>query len=160
MTNVNDKVLLTQAGYDELVTERNNLINITRPEVIEQLQEARAQGDLSENADYDAARERQAQVEGRISEIQNMLDNSEIIKESKGGTKIIRVGSTVRIKDLDDDKEYVNTIVGSVEADPFNGRISNKSPLAEAIIGKKINDEIEVKVAKPYKVKIISIENK
>ncbi len=160
MTNVNDKVLLTQAGYDELVTERNNLINITRPEVIEQLQEARAQGDLSENADYDAARERQAQVEGRISEIQNMLDNSEIIRESKGGTKIIRVGSTVRIKDLDDDKEYVNTIVGSVEADPFNGRISNKSPLAEAIIGKKINDEIEVKVAKPYKVKIISIENK
>lgn len=157
-----EKNYVTQEGYDALVAERDNLIHNVRAQVIEELQEARAQGDLSENADYDAAREHQAQVESRIAELDALIKNAEIITESKGKkrkTAIVKLGSTVTIKDLSENKEKSFNIVGSVEADPLNGKLSNNSPLAEAMMDHKVGDKVEVvRVDEPYEVEILDIK--
>ncbi len=151
-----DKILLTKQGVEELKEEFRNLIDVVRPNVIKDLQEARAQGDLSENADYDAARARQAEVEARIKQIEHILANVTIIEEDKK-TKKIRVGSTVTYFDLSDNEEYTYSIVGSVEADPLNGKISNESALGVALLGKDVSDkEIEVQSEVPYKIIIKS----
>ncbi|MDO9592770.1 MAG: transcription elongation factor GreA, partial [Erysipelotrichaceae bacterium] len=137
---------------------QQHLIHVVRKEVIEDLQAARAQGDLSENADYDAARDRQARVEARIRELENMLNNIEIIDERKGGQKVVRLGTTFTILDYETNTEEKYTIVGSVEADPLNGKLSNVTPLAQALMDKKSGDEVMVNVDSPYTVKILSIE--
>lgn len=158
-----EKSYVTQEGLDKLRAELNNLVHVVRPEVIIELQEARAQGDLSENADYDAARDHQAQVEARIHELENLIKNSEIIQEessaSKQGTAVaVHIGSTVTIKDLSDNTVNTFSIVGTVEADPFHGKISNDSPLAKAIIDKKVGDVVRVKnISEPYDVEILEI---
>lgn len=160
----NDKFYVTQEGYNELVNEHENLIHKVRQEVIEELQEARAQGDLSENADYDAARERQAQVEGRIRELEAMIKNAEIITESDGKKKTskkatVKLGSIVTIEDLSDNEVNTFNIVGTIEADPFNGKLSNTTPLAEVIMDKKVGDVVTVtRVEEPYDVKILEIK--
>ncbi len=160
----NEKFYVTQEGYNELVNEHENLIHKVRQEVIEELQEARAQGDLSENADYDAARERQAQVEGRIRELEAMIKNAEIITESDGKKKAskkatVKLGSIVTIEDLSDNKVNTFNIVGTIEADPFNGKLSNTTPLAEVIMDKKVGDVVTVtRVEEPYEVKILEIK--
>lgn len=153
-----EKILLTKKGVEELQEEFRNLIDVVRPNVIKDLQEARSQGDLSENADYDAARARQAEVEARIKQIEHILANVTIIDDKKGKTqKKIHVGSTVTYLDLSDNEEYTYTIVGSVEADPLNGKISNESALGVALIGKDVSSrEIEVLSEVPYKVIIKS----
>ncbi len=153
-----EKVLVTQEGLQELNKEQQHLIHVVRKEVIEDLQAARAQGDLSENADYDAARDRQARVEARIRELENMLNNIEIIDEKKGGQKVVRLGTTFMILDNETNAEERYTIVGSVEADPLNGKLSNVTPLAQALMDKKVGDEVTVNVDSPYTVKILSIE--
>jgi transcription elongation factor GreA len=153
-----EKVLVTQEGLQELNKEQQHLIHVVRKEVIEDLQAARAQGDLSENADYDAARDRQARVEARIRELENMLNNIEIIDEKKGGQKVVRLGTTFMILDNETNTEERYTIVGSVEADPLNGKLSNVTPLAQALMDKKVGDEVTVNVDSPYTVKILSIE--
>jgi transcription elongation factor GreA len=153
-----EKVLVTQEGLQELIKEQQHLIHVVRKDVIEDLQAARAQGDLSENADYDAARDRQARVEARIRELENMLNNIEIIDEKKGGQKVVRLGTTFTILDYETNTEEKYTIVGSVEADPLNGRLSNVTPLAQALMDKKSGDEVMVNVDSPYTVKILSIE--
>ncbi|MBV1708676.1 MAG: transcription elongation factor GreA [Firmicutes bacterium HGW-Firmicutes-10] len=153
-----EKVLVTQEGLQELMKEQQHLIHVVRKEVIEDLQAARAQGDLSENADYDAARDRQARVEARIRELENMLNNIEIIDERKGGQKVVRLGTTFTILDYETNTEEKYTIVGSVEADPLNGKLSNVTPLAQALMDKKSGDEVMVNVDSPYTVKILSIE--
>ena len=152
-----EKIKLTKAGYKKLEEELRYKIDIERDEVKRQLAEARAQGDLSENADYDAARSKQAEVEDRIKEIEEILNNCEIISE--GGSKGNRVGlgSTVTIKYLETGKEATYMLVGSVESDPFNGKISNSCALGEAIMGKSVGDVIEVKAIKTYKVEIINL---
>ena len=155
-----DKQKLTKAGYKKLQEELQYLINDAREEVKRQLAEARAQGDLSENADYDAARGKQAEVEGRIKEIENILANAEIIEEGKTSTKKVGLGSTVTIKFVDNGKEVSYMIVGTVESDPVNGKISNSCPLDEALVGKNVGDIVEVKAIKNYKVEIIKIEIK
>jgi transcription elongation factor GreA len=155
-----DKQKLTKAGYKKLQEELQYLINDAREEVKRQLAEARAQGDLSENADYDAARGKQAEVEGRIKEIENILANAEIIEEGKTSTKKVGLGSTVTIKFVDNGKEVSYMIVGTVESDPVNGKISNSCPLGEALTGKSAGDIIEVKAIKTYKVEILKIEVK
>jgi transcription elongation factor GreA len=109
-----EKVLVTQEGLQELMKEQQHLIHVVRKEVIEDLQAARAQGDLSENADYDAARDRQARVEARIRELENMLNNIEIIDERRGGQKVVRLGTTFTILDYETNAEEKYTIVGSV----------------------------------------------
>ena len=155
-----DKQKLTKAGYKKLQEELKYLVDEAREEVKRQLAEARAQGDLSENADYDAARGKQAEVEGRIKEIENILANADIIEESKGSTKKVGLGSTVTLRFLDSGKEAEYMIVGSVESDPFNGKISNSCALGEAIMGKTIGDIVEVKAIKSYKVEILKIGTK
>lgn len=154
-----EKTKLTKAGYRKLEEELRYLIDVVRDEVKRQLAEARAQGDLSENADYDAARGKQAEVEGRIREIEYILNNSEIIEENTKANRV-GLGSTVTLRFLDSGKEAEYMIVGSVESDPFNGKISNSCALGEAIMGKTINDEVEVKAQRSYKVQILKIGTK
>ena len=153
----NEKFYVTQEGYNDLVNEHENLVHKVRQEVIVELQEARAQGDLSENADYDAARDRQAQVEARIRELEVMLNNIEIIDDKQGSVRVAKIGSTVKIEELDTHQIDEFTIVGSVEADPLNGKLSNVTPLAEAILEHKVGQVVEVLVDEPYQVKILEI---
>lgn len=130
-----DKFYVTKEGLQELQNELDTLVHVTRQEVIQELQEARAQGDLSENADYDAARDHQARVEARIRELEALIKNSEIIKEEEKGKGAIsvRLGSTVTVRDLSDQSENTYSIVGTIEADPFEGKISNDSPLPKQL---------------------------
>lgn len=159
------KNLMTESGKKELEKELHELINVRRPEIIKQIQEAREQGDLSENADYDAAKNVQAQVESRIKEIQNTLDNLKIIgkkssDKNANNKETVYIGSTVTIKDYQDNKNYTYRIVGSIESDPAENKISNECPLSKAIMNKTINEEAYVKgIEDPYKVKIIAIKN-
>ena len=149
------KIVLTPQGYLDLETELNELKNVVRPRVIKDLKEARAQGDLSENADYDAARDEQAQVEARIKELEYKLEHSTIAEGSKEG--VVAVGSTVVIVD-EDDEEDEYSIVGSMEADPFENKISNESPIGNAILGKKVGDVIDVESPDgSYKIKTTKI---
>lgn len=154
-----EKVVVTQEGYEKLKNELDDLIHVQRGVVINELQEARAQGDLSENADYDAARDHQARVEARIAEVEAMLSNIEIIEDNKGKGKVVSIGSTVEIQDLDTNEKEKYTIVGSVEADPFQGKLSNVTPLAMALLDAKVGDTVTVTGIKdPYDVKILSLK--
>lgn len=152
-----EKVYLTDEGFLELETELNELKNVKRPAVIKALKEARALGDLSENADYDAARSEQAQVEGRIQELEKLLEVAELIE--KRDTDKVGLGTTVKImydEDEDDVEEY--RIVGSKEADPSNNKISNESPLAKAIMNAKVGDICTVESPNGnYNVKVLEI---
>ncbi len=153
-----EKVYVTQEGLNELIKEQQHLIHVVRKEVIEDLQAARAQGDLSENADYDAARDRQARIEARIRELDIMLNNIEIIDQKKGGQRVIRLGTTFTMKDLETNSEETFTIVGSVEADPLNGKLSNATPLANAVMEHREGDVVTVNANQPYDVKILKIK--
>ena len=151
-----EKVRVTQQGYDELKREQEHLIHTVRKEVIEDLQAARAQGDLSENADYDAARDRQARVEARIRELENIFNNIEII-DVQGGTRVVKLGAQVTIRSRDGFEETY-TIVSSVEADPMNGKLSNVTPLAVALMDRMVSDEeIEVEVEPREFIRIIDV---
>ena len=154
----NEKIYLTDEGFLELEEELNELKNVKRPAVIKALKEARALGDLSENADYDAARAEQAQVEGRIQELEKIMENVHIIE--KGSTDSVSLGTTVKIRyidDVDDELEEYR-IVGSKEADPSNNKISNESPLARAIMNAKAGDIRSVESPNgTYDVEIVEI---
>ena len=151
------KNYMTESGLEEAKKELENLVHVVRGEVIEELKAARAQGDLSENADYDAARDRQAHVEARIKELENNIRNAEIIEETKS-TKYVRLGSVVDIKELDTGNKLSFKIVGREEADPLNGLLSYATPLAEAILDQKVGDTVEVDVDAPYQVKILAVK--
>ena len=157
MTQKNEQeIILTAEGFLELETELNDLKINKRPEVIKALKEARALGDLSENADYDAARDAQAKLEGRIKELEYKLENAKIISNDSKDT--VSIGSTVTISYIDDDETEEYKIVGSLEADPFNNKISNESPIGAAIIGKKVNEIVSVETPNgSFDVKIESI---
>ncbi|MBQ3420730.1 MAG: transcription elongation factor GreA, partial [Romboutsia sp.] len=137
-----DVVYLTKEGLDELKKELDDLINVKRPENIQAIKEARSLGDLSENAEYDAARDEQAQIEGRIQQLEKMLEKASIIEEVS--TDKVGIGNTVSIKYVEDDEEDEYKIVGSQEADPFESRISNESPLAHALFDHKVGDTVTV----------------
>ncbi len=148
--------LLTSEGYLDLETELNTLKSEERPRIIEAIKEARAQGDLSENADYDAARDEQAKIEARIQELEYMLEHAKIIEKKSGD--VVSVGTTVTVKYVDDDEEEVYSIVGSMEADPFENKISNESPIGKAIMDKKVGDTISVESPNgAYDIKIVKI---
>ncbi|WP_422397910.1 transcription elongation factor GreA [Spiroplasma endosymbiont of Cantharis nigra] len=152
-------IILTAEGLKELKEELTHLINNIRPQVIEELVEARAQGDLSENADYDAARNRQAEVEARIKEVEAMLSKAKIIKDSNSKNKEVKIGSQVTFTSQKTKKEMTVKIVGAIEADPFENKISNESPLAKAMMGKVVGDSVEVRELKePYKITIKDIK--
>lgn len=154
---LDEKFYVTEEGLKELKEEYENLVHVVRNEVIEDLKAARAQGDLSENADYDAARDKQAQVEARIKELEHMIRNAEVISENRG-TSYVRLGSTVTVEPMDTHEKITFTIVGTVEADPLNGKVSNATPLAEAILEKKVGTVVTVEVDDPYDVKIVEIK--
>ena len=150
-----NKVIMTAEGYLEVETELNELKNVRRQEIIEAIKEARAQGDLSENADYDAARNEQAIVEAKIQELEYKLEHAEII-DNKNKNEV-NLGSTVTIS-YDDGETEEYKLVGSMEADPFENKISNESPLGIALLKHKIGDVVEV--ASPnggYNIKIEKI---
>lgn len=151
---------LTLKGKDELEKRLKNLVEVEKPKIDEQLNFARSQGDLSENSDYDAARERLEAIKDEISHIQYILDHHTIIDESEeGGAKTARLGgSMITVINTSTNVEYKFTIVGSVEADPINGKISNTCPVAQAIIGKKVGDVVTVPVKNPYQLKITNID--
>lgn len=150
-------VYLTQEGLDELKKELDNLINVRRPENIQAIKEARALGDLSENAEYDAARNEQAQIEGRIKQLEKMLENVSIITEVSKDK--VSIGNTVSIKYVEDDEEDEYKIVGSQEADPFESKISNESPIAKALFDHKVGDVVTVESPNGnYQIEIIDIK--
>lgn len=150
------KVFLTQEGFNEIKEELDNLINVKRPENIVAIKEARALGDLSENADYDAARNEQAEIEARIKKLESIIENVEIIDEVT--TDEVGLGNTVKISYVGDDDEDEYKIVGSQEADPFESKISNESPIAKALMGHKVGDVVSVESPNgSYEVEIIEI---
>ena len=145
------KTYLTEEGYQELKERLEYLINVRRPKNIKDLQEARALGDLSENAEYHAAREEQSLLETEIKTIEIQLSNAEIIK--------VGLGSKVTIEYLDDDETDEYMIVGSREADPINSKISNESPIGKALIGKKVGEIAEVESPNgKYQIKVKEIK--
>lgn len=139
-----EKVPMTQGGYQALIEEIKRLKTVERPAVIKAIEEARAHGDLSENAEYHAAREKQAFIEGRLAEIEDKVARAEVIDTSKISGSIIRFGATVTIADEDTDAESTYTIVGEDEASISEGRLSVTAPLARALIGKQKGDTFEV----------------
>ncbi len=153
-----DECLLTSQGYIKIEEELNELKTVKRPQVIEAIKDARAQGDLSENADYDAARNDQAELEARIKELEYMLEHAKIIEEAQDG--VVGVGSTIVIAydgDESDKEEY--KIVGSLEANPFENRISNESPIGKAVLGKKLGETVSVDSPNgSFTVKILEIK--
>lgn len=136
------EIYLTSEGFLKLEEELNEAKTVKRPEIINAIKEARALGDLSENAEYSSAREMQGKLEARIKEIEYTLEHAIIIENNNDGK--VRVGSVVTIKYEDDDEEEEYTIVGTNEADPFENKISNESPIAVAVMGKKQGDKVSV----------------
>lgn len=147
---------LTKEGVAELQTELENLTS-QRGDIAERIRTAREFGDLAENAEYAAAREEQEKVEGRIAEIEHVLQNVEVIRKPAGGNKV-RLGSGVKLKATSGGKLKEFRVVGTVEADPLNGKISDESPIGQALLGQKEGDEVEIKTpAETLKYKIVNI---
>ncbi len=136
---------LTLAGKEKLEVELKRLVTEERPAVVKAIEEARSHGDLSENVDYDAAKDRQGYIEARISEIQGQLANAQVINVSEIQAENVVFGATVKVVDIDTDKEMQYQIVGVPEADVDKGKISVASPIARALIGKYIGDQADVK---------------
>ena len=155
---MSDKVILTEEGYKQLEKRLEELKFVKRPEITERIKVARDFGDLSENAEYDAAKNEQARIEGEIVEIEAKLKIAEIIK-TDGDHDVVGVGMKVRILDVDMNEEAVYEIVGTTEADISVGRISNESPLCKALVGAKVGQTVTVKAPKcSYEVKVLKIE--
>lgn len=153
------KNILTYAGLTKLEEELQDLKVNKRTEVAQKIKEAREQGDLSENAEYDAAKDEQRDIEARIEEIENILKNAEVVDEDDVDTKTISVGCKVKILDKEYDEELEFKIVGSTEASSLNGMISNESPLGSALIGKKVGNVVSVETQDGVaKYKILAIE--
>ena len=152
----NNEILLTAKGYAELEEELNELRTTKREENIQAIKEARSHGDLSENSEYDAARDEQAKIEARIQELEYKLEHATII-ENKDSDKV-NVGCDVTILYVDDDEEDTYSIVGSLEADPFENKVSNESPIGAALIGSKVGDIIPVVGPNgTYDIKVLKI---
>ncbi|MFK4997617.1 transcription elongation factor GreA [Bacillus sp. N9] len=135
---------MTEAGKEKLEQELEHLKSVKRKEVVERIKIARSFGDLSENSEYDSAKEEQAFVEGRITTLENMIRNAKIIKEDELNSDTVTLGKTVTFIELPDGDEETYTIVGSAEADPFEGKISNDSPIAKSLLGHKVGQEVNV----------------
>ena len=138
------KFPMTAAGKAKLEEELEHLKTVKRVEVVERIKIARSYGDLSENSEYDSAKEDQAFVEGKISSIEGMIRNAVIITEDEMNTDEVQLGKTVTFKEIPDGEEETYTIVGSAEANPLEGMISNDSPIAKALIGRKKDDKVKI----------------
>ena len=141
---MSDKVLLTYDRMQQMEAELTDLKTNKRKEIAQKIKEARAQGDLSENAEYDAAKEQQGEIETRIAELEKLLRNAEIIDEDNLNSEQVQLGNRVRLYDCEFEEEIEYTIVGSTEADPMEGRISNESPVGQALIGAEVGQTVDV----------------
>ncbi len=151
-------VILTREGLEQLEQELENLRSVKRTEVKERLKEAIALGDLSENSEYDDAKNEQAFMEGRILELEKMIRNAKVIEDDTQEEGVISVGSLVKVKDIEFDEINEYRLVGMVEADPMNNRISNESPVGRALLGHKAGEIIDVEVpAGIIKLEILEI---
>lgn len=153
----NGTVLLTQAGYDKLYAELEDLKVNKRKEIADKIKEARAQGDLSENAEYDAAKDEQSEMEGRIEEIETIFKNFEVVENEDDGK--INIGCRIVVRDVEIDDTMELNMVGSSEANPLDGFISNESPVGQALMGKETGDKVTVdSPAGPIEYEILSVE--
>ncbi len=141
-----EEILLTQEGYDKIVAEHEELVSVRRKEVSERLKEAISYGDISENSEYDSAKDEQAELEERIVKLENMIRTAKIINEKEMSNDFVGVGLKVKIEDIDSGDEMEFTIVGSTEADPFAGKISNESLVGQHLLGKKKGEVVEIVV--------------
>jgi len=139
-------ILLTQEGHDKIVAEYDELVTVKRKEVAERIKEAISYGDISENSEYDSAKNEQAELEDRIMKLENMMRNAKIIDHNEISDDSVNVGLNVKIKDKASGEVIDFTIVGSTEADPFEGKISNESEVGKQLIGKQVGDVAEVNV--------------
>lgn len=154
----NKQILLTDEGLKKLEEELEYLKTQKRKEVAEKIKHARGFGDLSENSEYDEAKDEQAKVELRIVELEKMLKNAKVIDDSEINLDIVSVGTKLKIYDFEYDEELEYSIVGSTEADPSKGRISDESPIGKALLGKKTDDIIDIETpGGVIKVKILAI---
>ena len=152
------KVVLTYEGLKNMEAELENLKTVRRKDVAEKIKEARGQGDLSENAEYDAAKEEQAEIEARIVQLEKMLRNAEVIDEEGGAKDTIGLGATVTVLDVEFDEEVTYTIVGSTESDPLENKISDESPIGKALLGAKPEDEVQAETpGGTLKMKVLEI---
>ena len=157
--NTSKEIILTQEGFAKLEEDLELLKTTRRKEVAERLKVAISFGALSENAEYDEAKKEQAALEERIIKLENMVRKAVIIDESSVDLDVITIGSIVRIYDEDFDEEVEYSIVGSAEADPYNGKISNESPVGKSLLGSKIGDVVEVNVPDGIiKLKVLDIK--
>ncbi|MBO6208592.1 MAG: transcription elongation factor GreA [Lachnospiraceae bacterium] len=155
-----EKVQISKEGKLQFEEELHELISVRRKEVAQKIKVAREQGDLSENAEYDAARDEQRDIEARIEYLEELLKNAEVIEEVKTDKNKVHFGSKVKIKDVELGEEYSYTIKGAKESDALEGKISNTSPLGMALIGHKKGDTIEVEApAGTIKYEILEIKN-
>ncbi len=141
---MSEEILLTQEGYDKVVEEHDYLVGVKRAEVAERIKEAISYGDISENAEYDAAKDEQADLEERVLKLENIMRKAKIIDESQISQDQVNVGHKIKVRNVEDDEEMEFVIVGSTEADPFEGRISNESKVGAALLGQKLGDTVEV----------------
>ncbi len=154
-----EQVMLTEEGFEKLKNELEYLETEKRREVAKRIKVAREFGDISENSEYDDAKNEQAFVEGRIQEIKNMLNNAHVVKDEEVTDKVVSLGTTVMLHDLDSDEKISYTLVGSAESDPLNNKISNESPIGKAILGHAIGDQVKVETpAGEVEYQIISIK--
>jgi len=155
---VSKEVILTYEGLKKLEDELENLKSVKRREIAERIKAALSFGDLSENSEYDEAKNEQAYVEARIAHLENMLKNARVIDEDEISTDLVGLGTKVKILDLDENEEVEYTIVGSTEVDPCNFKISNESPIGSALIGKKVDEEVKIAVPDGFiNVKVLEI---
>ena len=153
-----DEVLMTQEGFDKLVSERDELVATKRSEVSEKLKDARSYGDLSENAEFDAAKDEQRDIEARIEDIEKILKNAEVVVEEEVDLDKISIGCNVKILDIEFDEELEYKIVGSTEANSLKGKISNESPVGKALLGKQVGDIVKVETpGGEFEYKVLSI---
>lgn len=155
---VDDKILLAQQKLEEIEKELEHLINVERVNVIQEIKDARSQGDLSENAEYDVAREKQGIIESRIRELETIISKAKIIKADLGSSRV-SIGSKVSLENVESGEIQTFQIVSSIDADPFKSKISNFSPIAQALLGQHQGDEVEVDVNEKYSVRILKVIN-
>lgn len=141
---MSEEILITEEGYENLEEELEHLVTVERREVAKRIKTARDFGDISENSEYDEAKNEQAFIEGRIKKIEKTLANAKVVKKDEIDEHTVNLGTTVELKDLDRNELFTYEIVGSAEADPLECRISNESPIGKAILGKSIGDEVVV----------------
>ena len=143
---MNEELLLTKEGYDKIVAEHDELVSVKRAEVAARIKEAISYGDISENAEYDSAKNEQAELEERIHQLEEMLRKAKIVQEEDVKGDKVNIGLKVTVKDIDTGDKEVFSIVGATESDPFNGKISTESSVGKALIGRKKGETVAIEV--------------